>query len=199
MKETKNIDNPDAYYGEVLHKKFNIKYKGWRKTFILNPEKWSFDEIFNNTMNILDGISRNINDCKKNNKIIPFERKVDMYYILIKKIITKHPDFFKLVRVKYVKQFPKGEKLLDYFISKIHLDKSIYDIVKNKNQENFWDIINRIVYEFQIFFPKEYSSYYKWCSFYDSILPKDIMQEILLINNTEDYINYFIDKIEDFK
>ena len=183
-------------YGNVLNKKFNIKYKHWYKGFLVDPVKWLFSEIFNSTINVIDNINLYINDCNKKKKRLPFDREVNYYDIGIKKIINNHPDFYIMVRDKYVKLFPKGKKLLDYVISKIHLNKPIYKIIKNKKHEqDFWNILDRIQIEFRVIFPKEHSKYFKWCSYHNSILPKDVMQYILVIDNTTDYINYLKNKL----
>jgi hypothetical protein len=90
-----------------------------------------------------------------------------------------------------------GEKLfnrVDHMIDKN--DESIEDMVKNKkNSYAFWNIMNRIMYEFKVLFPEEYSKYYKWCSHPECLLPKDIMQNILLKNNYDDFVDYLIKQI----
>jgi len=182
-------------YGEVLHKKFNIKYKAWRKTFLLDRKFWLFRETFYSSMAIFDGLSRMVAGCKKRNKIMPWDRKGNVDDDATKKMIINHPDFYKMVKDKYIKQFPLGEKLLNHVVQAINNNKIgiIRDAVrKKKNKNDFWNIMDRIVCEFGVFFPEEYSKYWKWCTHHDSMLSKDVMQDILLINNYDDFVGYFI-------
>lgn len=184
-------------YGMVLHKKFQLKYEKnyWGKN-LNDRKKWLFREIFDMTMNVLSGLSRLIEDCKLRKKILPFERKENVYDIATKLMLKNHPDFYRMVKDKYIKKFPKAEQILNIIVNNINNKKSINDlIVDYDNKDVFWDAISRITYEFQFFFPEKYSEYWKWCSFYDSLLPKEQIQEILLINNTKDYIKYFINKL----
>ena len=185
-------------YGEILNKKFKIKYKGWSKKFILDPSRWLFNEIFYSTMSVIENISIYIDDCKKQKKKLPWEHKNDSYSNGFKKIIKNHNNFYIMVRDKYVKIFPKGEKLLDNVISNIEQNnkKTIHDLVKNnKNELDFYDIICRIIYEFWAFYPKEHSIYFKWCSYHKSVLPTDVIQDLLLITNTTEYITYLKNKL----
>ena|SRR5579863_5497455 len=88
-----------------------------------------------------------------------------------------------MVKDKYIKQFLLGETLLNRVNHMINENSpgTIEDVVKNeKNKSAFWNIINRMTYEFNVFFPEKYSKYWKLCSHYECLLPKDIMQNILL-------------------
>jgi hypothetical protein len=57
--------------------------------------------------------------------------------------------------------------------------------------------MDRIIYEFDLFFPKTYSKYFGWCSYFDSPLPKNVVQDLFAKNNYKDYIDYLIKKIEE--
>ena len=48
--------------------------------------------------------------------------------------------------------------------------------------------------EFHLCFPDKYTKYVKWCSYHEFLLPKDIVLNLLIINNYTDYINYLISK-----
>lgn len=198
-------------YGEVLHKKFKIKYKDYKKEFLNNRKYWLFRECFYCIMNVLDNSSKNIFDCNRLKQILPFERKENVNEIAIIKMITKYNDFYKKVKDKYIKIFPKGEKLLNLVESKIIFDcfskeKSlilgsngkINEIVKRKkNEKYFWDILNRIVYEFQITYPKKYLKYWKWCSLNKVLLKNNIIIELLLANNYNNLINIIFNNLKD--
>lgn len=118
-------------YGQVLHPKFKIKYTGHLKLFLTDRDRWFFNEIFYSVMLILDGISRLIFDLQKQKKILPWNRKEDSYSLGIKSIILKHPDFFKNVKEKYFKSFPKSKKIVEMVISKINSKKTIVELIKN--------------------------------------------------------------------
>ena len=180
-------------YGEVLGKKFGIKYDGYKKYFLLDRKNWMFIEIFYCTFFIIDNLSKNIADCKKLKKKLPWERKGNTYDIATIKMLTNYKNFYKTVKNKYIRQFPKGEKLMNYVADNISQIKSINEIVlKQKNEQSFWNIINRIVYEFQLLFPKKYSEYWKWPTYHKMLLPVDVTKKLLSINNYEDYINCLI-------
>ena len=86
---------------------------------------------------------------------------------------------------KYLKIYPNTEKLLNYIES---------EIKNKKNKNDFYDILNRIEMEFHLCFPDKYTKYVKWCSNSEFLLPKDIVLNLLIINNYTDYINYLISK-----
>jgi len=187
-------------YGEVLHRKFKgYKYEGWLKTFITDRERWLFDEMFYDTMAILDGTSILINDCKKAKKLTPFERKIPVNHMALKMIVKHHTDFFITTRDKYIKLYPAGAELFNYCIDKLLKKNKPFDeykeVMNNKNKDDLYAIINRIKYEFQVLYPTEFRKYYKWCSVVHNIIPTEDMLEILSINNMPDYVNYFISKV----
>lgn len=180
-------------YGEVLHKKFG---KNQRKRFLEDREKYMFDEIFWDTLNIVDNIPKLIDDCKKLGKKLPWERKGNTYDDATKKMILNHPDFYIIMKHKYVLLYPESEKLFSLVESKLRDKKEIPQIIKNKKGESdFWNALNRIIFEFNLFFPKETMKYWKWCSSYEPLLPKEIIQELLTKTNHIDYVNYLIEKI----
>ena len=177
-------------YGEVLNKKFGIKYDGYKKKFLLDRKNWMFNETFYCTFFVIDGLSKNIADCKKLKKKLPWERKGNTYDVATIKMLTEHKNFYKTVKNKYIQQFPKGEKLMNFVANNISQIKSINETVfKKKNEKFFWDIINRIVYEFQLLFPKKYAEYWLWPTYHKMLLPVDVTKKLLSMNNYEDYIN----------
>lgn len=187
-------------YGDVLHKKFNIRYKRTKKMFLIDRKKWLFFETFGAAMRVLTCFIVMLTDCISMKKKLPWERSGagDAHDNVIKKIIKNHSDFYVMVKDKYIKQYPLGEKLLNKVVEFINEDKleSINKIVNKKKHEfAFWDILRRIEIEFNVFFPEKYSKYWTLCTYYECMLPKDIMQTILLINNYRDFVDYFIKHI----
>ena len=185
-------------YGLVLHKKYGIKYKNFSKLFLTDRTKYMFNEIYNGTFNVISNSSKNIDDCEKAKKLKPWEHKINTYddYSIIKQIILNHSNFYTMTKHKYLKIYPNTEKLLNYIESEIKNNKNKIDIiefVKNKkNKNDFYDILNRIEMEFNLCFTDKYAKYVKWCSYPEFLLPKDIVLNLLIINNYTDYINYLI-------
>lgn len=180
-------------YGEVLHKKFGMKLTGAQKLFSKDRTKYMFIDMFYGHQDIISNLPKYIKDCEKQKKKMPWEHKYNTNDILTKKIIINYNDFYKIAKDKYLKIYPKGEKLMNYIESKVKSKKVIPELVKNKKyEEDFWDVLNRIVIEFHLYYPKEYSKYQLWCSYYDFLLSKDIVLNMLIIDNHENYVNYLI-------
>jgi len=86
---------------------------------------------------------------------------------------------------------------LNKTIEEIKTIKYLTAFFLNKNNEDdSKHILFRIIFEFQLLFPDEYSKYFKFCSSYNNLLPVNVVKEILLINNYKDYINLLIDNIK---
>jgi len=182
-------------YGLVLHTKFG-KHNGYNKSFIHNRERFAFNEMFSCSTIIFDNTTKLNIDCINMGKPLPWGKKGRKYDESTKNMILNHPDFYKIMKHKYVKIYTKSKKLLDDVGNKINAKKEISKIIENNNNRyDFRDALNRIIFEFNLFFPEESKKYWKWCSVYDVLLPKDIIQELLMINNYTDYINYLINKI----
>jgi hypothetical protein len=181
----------------VLNKKFGIKNNDMKnKSFLENPEKYLFNEMFYATYFIINNNFIYIADCTKAKKKLPWERKNYSVSYAIKKLVLNHPDFYKTTKDKYLKIYPNAKRLLNYFEKNIDTEKEIYEIMnKRKNQEAFWNVINKVQYEFHLLFPKKYSKYGKWCSYHEHLLPKDVVLNLLIINNYKDYVNYLISNL----
>jgi hypothetical protein len=68
-------------------------------------------------------------------------------------------------------------------------------MVKNKkNEPDFWHVIQKVVIEFQISYPKIHSEYFKWCSYHKCNLPKQDIIDIMLITDVDELINYLLKK-----
>ena len=193
-------------FGNVIHKKFNIKYSGSKSLFLIDSERYMFREIFDRTYHVIDNFSKNWEIYKKKKTKMPWEKKSNIVDYIRKKILLKHPDFVTMAKFKYFKSFPKAEKIFNKLIEELHNKKNktkyINDIIKEITDNNLSDIhyflnlIIRLVFEFDLFFPETYSKYAGWISYFENPLPKNIVLDLLTINNYKDYIDYLIKKIE---
>ena len=69
-------------------------------------------------------------------------------------------------------------------------------MVRNKkNEQYFWNVMNRIITEFRILHPKLHSEYFGWCSYHKCNLPKQDILDIMLLTDVEELFNLLIDKI----
>jgi hypothetical protein len=181
-------------YGEVLHKKFGIKYKKHDELFLKNRKKYLFNEMYYTIINIITNFDKYINGCLKIKQKLPWDHKINTYDNGVKLIINNYHDFFTLTKNKYIKLFPKSEELIDYVeknINKFTIEK----MVKNKkNEPDFWHVIQKVVIEFQISYPKIHSEYFKWCSYHKCNLPKQDIIDIMLITDVDELINYLLKK-----
>ena len=167
-------------YGNILHKKYNINYKE-EKEFLINREGWMFNEMFYSNFIFINNTNKYINDCVKLYKKIP---TLDVHYEGIQNIKNNYPDFYKSTKDKYTKIFPNSKQSLNKTIEEIKTIKYLTAFFLNKNNEDdSKHILFRIIFEFQLLFPDEYSKYFKFCSSYNNLLPVNVVKEILLINN----------------
>jgi len=175
-------------YGRVFHSKYKLKYT---KLFYANNKQWLFKELFNT---LIDKIKPNIylrNYCNNINEKLPAQKNLNYYYDGIKLIFENHIDFCNKEVNKYIELFPQGRQTTEH-VFKFHKILEIKEI--EKQDYNFMLIINRLIIEFELKHPKLYKNYFGWCSETQWLLPKNECLQILLINNTTDLINYFINK-----
>ncbi len=106
-------------------------------------------------------------------------------------LILNYHDFYESAKGKYLKIYPKAKKFLKIIEDNVNNDKEFHDIL-GKNIIIVGDIINKIETEFHLMYPKDYAKYWKWTSYYDYLLPKEDVQNLLLIDNYKDFVNYII-------
>lgn len=145
---------------------------------------------------------------------LPLEKNPDINDFTIKQIFAYHIDFVNNVKYKYFNKFPAEKTfniLLDKLNSKKHRWKKIEYILRDITntdiirRDQCWNIIKRIFYEFDLLFPEIFAKYYGWCYHFDNPvkpvlkfpLPTEIIQELLVINNYKDYVDYLIKKINE--
>ena len=190
-KSFKILNKNISFYG--LHINLNdYDYRNISKIKLNN--KFSndlFEDIFACVMSILTNFDKYINNCEKK---LPWEIDEFSYGSGIKQIYEKQFDFYINAKNKYLQIYPKAKELLIYVENNINKKTFIIEtyVQNNKNESYFWNVMDRIVYEFQILFPKLHSEYFKWCTYYSS--NKNYI-DILLINNINDLIKYFINKL----
>jgi len=182
-------------YGEVLHKKFNMKYNSYTKRFIKDNKQWYFMELYNSLMVVISNFTYLMNYCKKLNKKLPWEKNPSQFSDGLKLIFKNHIDFCDDEITKYIEMFPKGKKAIKKFYRYYKTSKSVDDIIKKEDIFNFYNIINRITIEFELTYPKLYKKYFGWCCETKWLLPKDECLQIILIDNTEDLIDFFVSKV----
>ena len=179
-------------YGLVLNKKFKQKYEGFGEIFNRDPAGWLFYEIMYDTMGPLLGISKLIGDCNKLKMRLPWESKA--VFDSFREMITKHPDFFLLARTKYSRIFPRGAAIFDLIIEKLNkgsksFDDLMHKYIKGHDEElSFFNIVERIYFEFRAFFPDKYVKYWRWCKDSPILVAPTYVQELLEKNNVRDYV-----------
>ena len=181
-------------YGFSLHEKYGKYYKKIIKMNGGNIEKYMFNEMFVATYKIINNNVKYINDCTKLKKKLPSEHKDYKLDSLFKQIISKHKNFYKTTKDKYLQIYPNANKILKYYENSlsINTDKEIYELYNKKHYMDFLQLINRIQYEFHLLYPKLYAKYEKWCSYYEHLLPNDVVLKLLNINNYKEYVDYLI-------
>jgi len=178
-------------YGEVLHKKFGIKYKKYYSIFLNDRKKWLFYEYSRRMFDTLDNVTLLLKDCHDKKQKLPSEYKGLSESVFIK-IVIDHDVFFNEMKNKYLLLFPGCNKLLDNVIKIIKNDPlslSFRNIMKKRGGYGFWRMIDRIFYEFRIKYPEEFTTYHKLCSIRPLAISNDKFIELLTINNFDDLIN----------
>ena len=189
-------------YGEVLHKKFKIKYKGNGNIFLNHKKFYLYKETLQSIFIIINNQCKLIFDYKQKHKRLP---KIDINDVYTK-ILKNHPDFYIMIKDKYITQIPYCKEIFDCIMNKINTGKSIGEIINDeiKNNNNIFTyenikfakfILFKIENEFALFFPEKISKYRGLSSSYDMLLPKEDVQQILLQSNYKDLVNVLIDKI----
>lgn len=181
-------------YGEVLHKKYNLKKEDRYKYFIKNTNKMIYDELYTIVNNIVTNFDKYIYVCKKLKKSTPFEKNKDMFNILLRSILNKHRNFWNKTKNKYSKTI-KLKKMFEIIEnSNDNIGKIINDNSNNKKiyTDDIWKILSIIAMSFRIHHPKLYSKYFGWCSYHKLNLSKKNVLKLLDINNMNELVNYFV-------
>ena len=174
-------------YGEVIHKKFHVRDRLGNQVTI-NKQRL-FRETFYSIIDIILGIPRRIEDCIKAKKKLPWERSTNTSYDIIKRLVKNHLDFLREEKKKYSRF--NSVKYIDNVISKITKKQSIEHLL---NDENFWDIMSRILIDFSLHYPHKYTRYIKWCSNVKPLLSTDTIQNLLLQRNYGELTKYLINQ-----
>ena len=184
-------------YGEVLHKKFGIKYK----LFLEDRKQWLYYEYTHSIFRIFNNEGLLQKDCHKQNKKLPWEwkGKINSEDMLFRKIILTYTELFNECKNKYLLLFTICIKLLDKIVilcKTNKLKKPIYSYVTNKKGEStFWWFYNRLLIEFRIKYPEKYVKYIKWCSVRPFAIPVDELKELLPIYDIDELIEKIIKNI----
>lgn len=142
-------------YGEVMHTKFGKKDTPWKNMFSTNRTEYMFFEMYYTTINIVNNFGKYIDDCNKKKKEFPWVKHPNLNDDVTKKILAKHGKFFYEASKKYVKLFPKSEKLMNVVLKKINGKKTIGGLVnEDNNSSSFWFTIGHVIEEFNVKYPK---------------------------------------------
>ena len=163
-------------YGMVQHEKYDIKDRFGQK--FRSDESSLFTETFYAVINTISGLTKHIEECDNRNKIIPWERKEDTATILIQKLQKNYSEFFGETLDRYIKLFPLSAKPVAKAIKSLQSIESVSKILKGKEYEHFWNVMDRVILEFDAIYPAEYARYYKWCTTVKILVPIDAMKGI---------------------
>jgi hypothetical protein len=125
------------------------------------------------------------------------------------KILKNHPDFYIMIKDKYITQIPYCKEIFNCIMNKINTGKSVGEIIngeiKNNNKIFTYEnikfakfILFKIENEFALFFSEKISKYRGLSSSYNMLLPKEDVQQILLQSNYKDLANVLIDKVSEY-
>jgi hypothetical protein len=182
-------------YGEVLHKKFKLPLKGYRELFIRDRTKYLFDDIYSTIMVIVTNYDKYTYNCKINKKSLPNEHKINSYENGFKQIVIKHKIFYENTKKKYIKIYPNAIKLINNMEKNIN-NSPLKTIGSILDKQCFWYVIERIVDEFRILYPKLHMKYFQFCSYHKCNLPEKDILDIMLMTNINELFNYCINKIK---
>jgi hypothetical protein len=172
-------------YESVIHKKFNIKNDKYEKN-IRNSNKFFFNNLLNDIIKSFFNYTKEFDNCLLN---------------LLKKIINNNLNFYIKNINKYIKYFPREEKLLKYIYENINNSELMYEIFEKINlyRNKITKIILFIIIsEFRLYYIQDNLKNTKKCYDYNSdlIIPIKDISELFQINNKKDLFNFLIEKIE---
>lgn len=179
-------------YGEILHKKFKIKYGNYTNNFLTDNKKWLLSELYNWLMLVISNFNYSMDYCRKLNKKLPWEKNHYGFDDGLKLIFRNHIDFCNENIDQYIKIFPKGKKSIQKFYKSYKTKKNIGSIISKNDVFHFYNIINRLTHQFELTYPKLFKKYFGWCCETNWLLPKEEVLEFLLIDNINDLIDFFI-------
>ena len=181
-------------FGEILHKKFKIKYGNYTNNFLTDNKKWLLSELYNCLMPVISNFNYSMDYCRKLNKKLPWEKNHYDFDDGLKLIFRNHIDFCNENIDQYIKIFPKGKKSIQKFYKSYKTKKNIYSIISKNDVFHFYNIMNRLTNQFELTYPKLFKKYFGLCCETNWLLPKEEVLEFLLIDNTNDLIDFFINK-----
>jgi len=180
-------------YGEIFSIKFKLKNNEHFNDFIQYRDLWLFKHINIYLLHIIImGQIPCMEDSAKKKKYV-FLKK-DWLINGYRLIITNHLDFYNSIINKYINLFPKGKKLIQLLYDNANFDSSHIKAAGNNYEDRtyYLFILYRIIIEFSLYNPHLYIKYFNFEIEPRPILPKNYILELLLINNTDDFINYLI-------
>jgi serine/threonine protein kinase len=181
-------------YGENLHKKYKDDFKNFYKPFLINFENYSFVEIHMALLQIITHYFKHIAMVEKLNKKNPWD--IEPYNITIKKFILKEPEYYECAKNKYLKIYPESKNIIEKYEKNIETFKISNDDLNDIDRENFWAVMLRIIYEFEILHPKKHAEYFLWPTYHKALIPKEDALEFLALTNIKDIIKFLVSKTQ---
>jgi hypothetical protein len=183
-------------YGENLHKKYKNDFKDLYKPFLNNFEEYIFEEIYMSSLQIITKYSKHFAMAEKLHKKNPWD--IEPYDITIKRFILKEPEYYEHTKNKYLKIIPKSKYIIEKYEKNIETFKLNNDDLNIIDRDNFWNIMTRIIFEFEILHLKKHAEYFLWPSYHKCLISKEDALEFLTITNTKNIINFLVSKIKNF-
>jgi hypothetical protein len=189
-------------FGDILHKKYKQNYskRNITRLFKFNRKKQYMKELLTTLSLLFNEEVKLIEDCKKIKKIIPYNSKINYTNKGFKYIVKKYPDFYLKTIEKYTKIFPKNKKELIYLYEERNSNKTIQQLIKEKNVKKENEELRIILYliklEFHYYYPEEYCKYFGWCSTRKIKISKDFFQQFTNCKNPKNIINLYLSLIK---
>ena len=174
-------------YNLMLHKKFGDSFE--RKKKVYKQMKFIIEMI------IARG-SYYFETKNKSKKGVSNEFGENRLTMVIWNIYNKHKKFYDYSKKKYGSLFPNGLKPFNNVESNIGNGQSLVSMVGTRDKDDFWEIINRIYYEFLVTHPNEYAKYYGLIKPEKPVIPRDDVLEFLMCVTGEEIVAFCIKKLK---
>lgn len=174
-------------YGYIVNKKHVTKYKddyrfieGHQINMILR----AFDNILTDYFDVLT-ICENKDETWNT---------VETYDFGLKQLFIHNLKFCNKIISKYLKIYPEAKKDIKSTYKLYKTDTYLYTGY-GANVMYYYFIINRLIRNFYITYPKLYMKYFKWCRDIKIMLPKAECLEIYSMTDLKSITKWFLNKV----